>query len=191
MKIVHIRKYSGPYFPAFALNMEMYFLSLRTQSECGKIRTRITSNTDTFYAVSVSCLFSLTFNVRDIWDIVNFPQFYQKFLTIFLEPRLLTSKYPNCNPVLARICCSKQIFSRNKSVWGDSLSSVKSNSKDFTFSLHRHTFTKRTRIRTQTFRTSGAWTFRRSGSVLIYLMVLISNMTIDFFESQSKTTHVI
>ena len=28
-----------------------YFVSLRIQSECGKIRTRITPNTDTFYAV--------------------------------------------------------------------------------------------------------------------------------------------
>ena len=31
---------SGPYFPAFGLNTERYFVSLRIQSECGKIRTR-------------------------------------------------------------------------------------------------------------------------------------------------------
>ena len=31
---------SGPYFPAFGLNMERYFVSLRVQSECRKIRTR-------------------------------------------------------------------------------------------------------------------------------------------------------
>ena len=29
-----------------------HFVSLRIQSECGKLRTRITPNTDTFYAVS-------------------------------------------------------------------------------------------------------------------------------------------
>ena len=29
----------------------MYFVSLRIQSKCGKIRARITPNTDTFYAV--------------------------------------------------------------------------------------------------------------------------------------------
>ena len=46
VKNVLIRSYSGPYFPAFGLN---------TQSECGKIRTRITPNTDTFYAVMLSC----------------------------------------------------------------------------------------------------------------------------------------
>ena len=32
--------FSDPYFPAFGLNTERYFVSLRIQSECGKIRTR-------------------------------------------------------------------------------------------------------------------------------------------------------
>ena len=32
--------FSGPYFPAFVLNTERYFVSLCIQSECGKIRTR-------------------------------------------------------------------------------------------------------------------------------------------------------
>ena len=32
--------FSGPYFPAFGLNTERYSVSLRIQSECGKIRTR-------------------------------------------------------------------------------------------------------------------------------------------------------
>ena len=34
------RVFSGPYFPAFGLNTERYFVSLCTQSECSKIRTR-------------------------------------------------------------------------------------------------------------------------------------------------------
>ena len=51
VKSVRIRSYSGPYFPAFGLNTERYSVSLRTQSECGKIWTRITPNADTFYAV--------------------------------------------------------------------------------------------------------------------------------------------
>ena len=51
MKSVGIRSYSGPYFPAFILNTEIYSVSLHIQSECGKIGTRITPNTDTFYAV--------------------------------------------------------------------------------------------------------------------------------------------
>ena len=32
--------FSGPYFLAFVINMEKYFVSLRIQPECGKIRTR-------------------------------------------------------------------------------------------------------------------------------------------------------
>ena len=32
--------FSSPYFPAFGLNTERYGVSLRIQSECGKIRTR-------------------------------------------------------------------------------------------------------------------------------------------------------
>ena len=44
VKNVRIRSFSGPYFPAFGLNS-------RIQSECGKIRTRKTPNTDTFYAM--------------------------------------------------------------------------------------------------------------------------------------------
>ena len=34
------RVFSGPYFPAFGLNTERYGVSLRIQSECGKMRTR-------------------------------------------------------------------------------------------------------------------------------------------------------
>ena len=51
IKSVRIRSYSGPYFTAFGLNTERYEESLRIQSECGKIRARITPNKDTFHAV--------------------------------------------------------------------------------------------------------------------------------------------
>ena len=53
VKSVRIWSYSGPYFPAFGLNTERYSISLRIQSECEKIRTRITPNTDTFRAAFV------------------------------------------------------------------------------------------------------------------------------------------
>ena len=49
MESDRIWSYSGPHFPAFGLNTDE--VSLRIQSECGKMRTRITLNTDTFYAV--------------------------------------------------------------------------------------------------------------------------------------------
>ena len=52
VKSVRIPSLSGPYFPAFGLNAERYGLSLRIQSECGKMWTRKIPNTDTFYAVN-------------------------------------------------------------------------------------------------------------------------------------------
>ena len=51
VKSVRIRSYSGPYFNVFGLNRERYRVYLPIQSECGKIRTRVTPNTDTFYLV--------------------------------------------------------------------------------------------------------------------------------------------
>ena len=51
VKSVRIRSYSGPYYSAFGLNTERYSVYLHIQSECGKVRTRITPNTDTFYVV--------------------------------------------------------------------------------------------------------------------------------------------
>ena len=48
---VRIRSYSGPYFPAFGQDTDRYSPSLHIQSKCRKMRTRITPNTDTFYAV--------------------------------------------------------------------------------------------------------------------------------------------
>ena len=51
MKSVCICRFSGSYFPAFGLNTERCGVSPLIQSECGKIRTRKTPNTDTFHAV--------------------------------------------------------------------------------------------------------------------------------------------
>ena len=49
VKSVRIRSFSGPYFPPFGLNMEIYSANLHIQSECGNIRTRQTPNRDTFH----------------------------------------------------------------------------------------------------------------------------------------------
>ena len=54
VKSVCTRGYSDPHFPAFGLNMERYGVSLHIQTKCGKLRTRITPNTDTFYVAIVS-----------------------------------------------------------------------------------------------------------------------------------------
>ena len=54
VKTVHIWSFSGLHFPEFGLNTEVYFVNLRIQSECGKIRTIKTLNMDTFHAVCVT-----------------------------------------------------------------------------------------------------------------------------------------
>ena len=53
VKSVHIRSFSGQYFPAFTRNTERYSASLCVQSQYGKIRTIKTPNTSTFHAVKV------------------------------------------------------------------------------------------------------------------------------------------
>ena len=54
VKSVRIRSFSDPYFPAFGPNTERYEVFFRIQFQCGNIRTRNTSNTDTFHAVFVA-----------------------------------------------------------------------------------------------------------------------------------------
>ena len=51
VKILRIQSYSGLHFAAFRLNTERYKVPLRSQLECGRMRTRIIPNTDTFFAV--------------------------------------------------------------------------------------------------------------------------------------------
>ena len=54
VKSVRIWSYSSLHFSAFRLNTERYWVSLCIQSKCGKMRTRITPNMGTFYAVFIS-----------------------------------------------------------------------------------------------------------------------------------------
>ena len=69
VKNVRIWSYSGLHFPAFGLNMEIYSVSLRIQSKYGKMRTRITPNTDTFYAVLCSDGILLQTNFPRAWSL--------------------------------------------------------------------------------------------------------------------------
>ena len=50
---MRIRNYSGQHFPALGLKTDRQGVSLRIQTECSKIRTRKTPNTDTFQGVQV------------------------------------------------------------------------------------------------------------------------------------------
>ena len=54
---------SGPYFPTFRLNTERYLLSLRIQSECGKIGTR---NYSVFGHFSRSEVYDFWFSSKEI-----------------------------------------------------------------------------------------------------------------------------
>ena len=64
-------------FSALGLNMENYRVNLHIQSECGKIWTRKTSNTDTSHAVCslgfkiVACQFQLFFFVFVLYSLFN------------------------------------------------------------------------------------------------------------------------
>ena len=51
VKSIRIRGFSCPYFSTFRLNMEIYFVNIRIQSEWEKTQTRKNATTDKFYAV--------------------------------------------------------------------------------------------------------------------------------------------
>ena len=72
VKIVLIWSYSGPHFSTFGLNTERYSVSLRIQSEFWKIRTRITPNTDTVYAVFlfVCWILWVSFFPKNLYNII-------------------------------------------------------------------------------------------------------------------------
>ena len=91
-KSLRIWSYSGPYSPAFWLTTERYSVSLCIQSECGKIRTTITPNTETFHELTripergqklmttstqiVKILFEMHFNILCIFIDVFHHCFY-------------------------------------------------------------------------------------------------------------------
>ena len=54
VKSVRIRSYSDLHFPKFGLNTGRYGVSRHMQSKCGKMQTRITPNTDTIHAVTMT-----------------------------------------------------------------------------------------------------------------------------------------
>ena len=71
MKSDRGRSFSGPYFFALRLNTERYSVCPRIKSESGKIRTRKTPNTDTFFAVSDAIPLKICY-FMDIFGLVGF-----------------------------------------------------------------------------------------------------------------------
>ena len=84
---------SGPYFTAFGLNEKRYEVSLRIQSECGKIRTR---NNSVFGHLSLSA------NFREISSLIGTPtNKLAKFLLPFLTS-LTENKPSQINSILLK-----------------------------------------------------------------------------------------
>ena len=55
MKSAKMRSFSGPYFPLFGPNTEIFSLNLSIRYECEKIGTRKIPNLDIFNAVLICC----------------------------------------------------------------------------------------------------------------------------------------
>ena len=91
VKTVRIWSFSGPYFPAFALNMETCKVNLRIQSECGKIRTRETPNTYTFHAVfSMKLILARVSFIVLIWKCRDKSKHCDIFKDTVIEGKLLS-----------------------------------------------------------------------------------------------------
>ena len=94
------------HFPAFELNTKRYSVSLRIQSECGKIRTRKTPNTDTLHVV-----------------VIRWNQGFFLKVKIFLKRRYgISEKVENfirqSNSETFKICMGKVFsFFQNLSTW--------------------------------------------------------------------------
>ena len=89
-----LQRYENNVQQTLKRDMERYGVSLRIQSECGKIRTRITSNTDAFYAV-IRVWFLVLNSVTLIWedlDAENGPKVEQTFDETFYRQNILTDK---------------------------------------------------------------------------------------------------
>ena len=67
--------FSGPYFRAFGLKTERYSVTLRIQSECGKIRTRTNS---VFGHFSRNAFVTNDYNHTSL-NIISLQQFFTKF----------------------------------------------------------------------------------------------------------------
>ena len=76
VKSVLIRSYSGPHFPTFGMNTERYGVSLHIQSECDKMRTGITPNTDTFHVVVILSTKQITFIIKNSTTLSKFRQIF-------------------------------------------------------------------------------------------------------------------
>ena len=108
LKSVRMRSYSGPHFPAFGLNTERYGVSFHIQSECGKIRTRITPNMDTFKQFLKGSMFKAGLNAVFVFqpeDMLNCAYILTNIsLYMLINVMLITTKSA-LQTVLNRFVC--------------------------------------------------------------------------------------
>ena len=93
-KVSKYEVFSGPYFPAFGLNTERYLLSLRIQSECGKMRTRKNS---VFGNISHSITYHKTFPIIISFNSSSLLRFYSACEPC---PRYIITTHINNNDVV-------------------------------------------------------------------------------------------
>ena len=100
-KNFRIWSFCAPYIPAFGLNTERYSLSLSIQSECGKIWTRQTPNTNTFQAVIETVTKDMPASSplakKPLYKIIFF--FFQLFRIRIISPFIILSYQKRCT------CC--------------------------------------------------------------------------------------
>ena len=120
VKYVRTRSYSGQHFPAFRMNMELYGVSLRIKSECEKMRTRITLNTDTFHAILVYMNKSKLMKNADLLnETLNehccHNRFFQWLLAVLVDViGSKTYKPPPAKPKHKSLFATWKIFFKNK-----------------------------------------------------------------------------
>ena len=103
IKSVRIRSYSGPYFSVFGLNTERHEVSLRIQSECGKMRTRITPNTNTFHAaclIHVQRLMKFVLYFSVIQSMPQSPKYIESIAE--LKTKMKNLENIDCSCILCR-----------------------------------------------------------------------------------------
>ena len=99
VKSVCIWSFSGPYFPAFGLNRERCSVSLRIDSKCGKLQTRITPNTDSFDTAQ--------------WAAINSSQVLMALQGSTIQSCYITCDSPRISPKIFLFLSTKELIRVN------------------------------------------------------------------------------
>ena len=90
-KVPKYGAFSGPYFPAFVLNTEIYGVNICVQSECGKILTRKNSLVVHFTRIGFfweNLCFSVTLTIFNVENVISFC-YINKYIYLLQRKRWL------------------------------------------------------------------------------------------------------